>query len=102
VIILGEFDLDFALFSGFYAFQTVLELWQHLPRSDFHRHVLAATAFENLAVDTPLEVHRYLIAGFGRVGDFLPGLALLAQLFEHILEIRVADLDQRLFDLDGL
>ena len=34
--------------------------------------------------------------------DLVPGLALLAQFLEHVVEIRVLDLDQRFLDLDRL
>src|SRR5262249_38071519 len=84
--------------------QLVLETRNEGIRADYERDILTATALECLAVNGPLEGNHDAVTtlslsalGLGRVGAILLGKPT-----DVFIDVKVSDLGDHFFQLDGL
>ena len=76
----------------------MIEVLEHLPGADDDRDFLPLPALKRFAVDRALKIDDDAILRTRFAIDLLPLGFLRAQLVEHRLDVRIADLDAELLD----
>ncbi len=91
LVVVGEAQVELALLARRRAEHALLEVRQQSARAEDDHEVLALAAFERLAADAALEIHRDAVAVAAAARDFIPVRPLPAQAFDHRVDVAVAD-----------
>src|SRR3990167_2258078 len=101
LIISRESWVDYALFASLGAHQCIFKARNHAAGAENQLSTLGRTASEGFAVDLANEVDVQLVAILGSaLGGFETGV-LLAQDFQHVVDVSVSYVSLQAFDSDG-
>ena len=100
MVFFREGHVDGELFARFVAFDTIFEARDHATLAHRQYEVRGFAAFELFAVNRTGEVDGYAIFSVNRAFFFFPGRLLLAQSFQHGINVSVGDFNNRFFNFD--
>src|SRR3990167_7270623 len=102
LVILREYRIDHTHITGLGADQGIFEAGDHAPGAQHQLRTGGRATREGFTVDLASEIDIQLVAIFGSTLDHLEAGVLLAQNFQHVVQIGISHIGLKALDGNGL